>query len=135
MKDLTYRVLKPLIIYHDVQTSWSMIWNASNYPSIDFYIIILFIQLKNTTHILMTKTCKSYYSTVILILSHYLMQSFNILCIILIYVSYYYSYYITILYILFNLILVISNCKLPEDVLWMWLFPFPWYVPKWDIWI
>jgi hypothetical protein len=34
----------------------------------DLSYIILFIQLKNTTNILMTKTCKSYYLTVILIL-------------------------------------------------------------------
>ena len=25
-------------------------------------------------------------------------------------------------------------CKLPDDVYWMWHFPFSWYVPKWDIW-
>jgi len=34
----------------------------------DLSYIILFIQLKSTTNILMTKTCKSYYLTVILIL-------------------------------------------------------------------
>jgi len=33
----------------------------SNYLSRDFYIIILFIQLNNTSNIMRTRTCKSYY--------------------------------------------------------------------------
>jgi hypothetical protein len=63
--NLTYRVLKLPITYLNIQKSWSMIWNASNYLSRSLYVIILFIQLKNTTNYLMTKTCKL---TVILIL-------------------------------------------------------------------
>jgi len=37
-----------------------MILSTSNYLSRDFYIIIPFIQL-NTSNIMMTRTCKSYY--------------------------------------------------------------------------
>jgi len=53
-KDLTYRVLKLSVTYLDIQKSWSMIWTASNYLSRSLYVIILFIQLKNTTNYLMT---------------------------------------------------------------------------------
>ena len=49
-----------------------------------FYVIIIFIQLKNTMNILMTKTCKL---TVILILFILFMQYFNILYIMLNYAS------------------------------------------------
>ena len=37
---------------------WPMIWNPSTHLVRDFYITILFIQLKNTTNI-MTRTCKT----------------------------------------------------------------------------
>ena len=44
---------------------------TSNYLSTDFYIIILFIQLKNTSNIMRTGTCKSYYMVNLFILLFY----------------------------------------------------------------
>ena len=66
---------------------WPMIWNPLKHLLRDFYIIILLIQLKNTTKIMMTRTCKSYNKDCDFIWFFILLilwQSFNVLCLMLI---------------------------------------------------